>query len=333
MSITIRDVAKRADVSVATVSRVLNGSAKVSEEAKNAVLKAQKELGFYFNANARTLARKDSATIGVLVSDISDPYFASMIKSCDITANELGKSLLITQGFYDAKREKQAIDNLISQQCSGLIIHAMGIDDKTLSSYMKTVPYIVLVNRIVKGFEDRCVNIDNKKAMYDAVCYLIKNGHKKIAYVNSSHNIIDATMRLEGYKKALIDNGIKVDEKMIFAVTPSLEGGAKAADELLKLGTDKFTAVACYSDTIAASAMSIFEKEGIKVPEEISFIGFDNLFLSSCLKPALTTVQNPIEEMGKNALLLSLARYKKDLSFVTPKFNTELIVRKSVTKI
>ena len=150
MSITIRDVAKRADVSVATVSRVLNGSAKVSEEAKNAVLKAQKELGLYFNANARTLARKDSATIGVLVSDISDPYFASMIKSCDITANELGNSLLITQGFYDAKREQEALDNLLSHQCSGIIIHVLGISDEVLSDYMKRFPYIVLINRLLK---------------------------------------------------------------------------------------------------------------------------------------------------------------------------------------
>ena len=99
MAATIRDVAKRANVSVATVSRVLNGTAKVSDSAKDAVLKAQKELGFYLNANARTLAKKDSETIGILVSDISDAYFGSMIKSCDVVANSLGKSLLITQGF------------------------------------------------------------------------------------------------------------------------------------------------------------------------------------------------------------------------------------------
>lgn len=179
MAATIRDVAKRANVSVATVSRVLNGTAKVSDSAKDAVLKAQKELGFYLNANARTLAKKDSETIGILVSDISDAYFGSMIKSCDVVANSLGKSLLITQGFYDPVREKNAIDSLLSHQCSGLIIHAMAIDDAVLSDYMSRFHEIVLVNRILKGYEDRCVNIDNKGAMYKEIEYLIKNGHKK----------------------------------------------------------------------------------------------------------------------------------------------------------
>lgn len=336
MAATIRDVAKRANVSVATVSRVLNGAAKVSDSAKDAVLKAQKELGFYLNANARTLAKKDSETIGILVSDISDAYFGSMIKSCDVVANSLGKSLLITQGFYDPVREKNAIDSLLSHQCSGLIIHAMAIDDAVLSDYMSRFPAIVLVNRILKGYEDRCVNIDNKGAMYKEIEYLIKNGHKKIAFINSSFDIIDAHQRKEGYLEAMKENHLEVNEELMLSVPPSLEGGAQAAEKLLQvLKKDKnaFTAIACYSDTIAASAMSIFENRGIKVPEEVSFTGFDDLFLSSCLSPALTTVRNPIEDMGKNALLLSLDRASGENKFKISPFKTELIVRKSVANI
>ena len=249
-----------------------------------------------------------------------------MIKSCDVVANSLGKSLLITQGFYDPVREKNAIDSLLSHQCSGLIIHAMAIDDAVLSDYMSRFHEIVLVNRILKGYEDRCVNIE----------YLIKNGHKKIAFLNSSFDIIDAHQRKEGYLEAMKAHHLEVNEELMLSVPPSLEGGAQAAEKLLQvLKKDKnaFTAIACYSDTIAASAMSIFENRGIKVPEEVSFTGFDDLFLSSCLSPALTTVRNPIDDMGKNALLLSLDRASGENKFKISPFKTELIVRKSVTDL
>ncbi|NLK84417.1 MAG: substrate-binding domain-containing protein [Aeromonadales bacterium] len=333
MTATIKDVALKAGVSVATVSRVLNGTAKVSDDAREAVLKAQRELGFYLNANARTLAKKDSDTIGILVSDISDPYFASMIKSCDVLANSMGKHLLITQGFYDPIREHKALDSLLSHKCSGLILHVLGLNDDVLSDYMKRFPQIVLINRYLEGFEHRCVNIDNEDAMYSVVSYLIENGHKKIAYITSSFNIKDANDRLEGYKKALREHNLPIDEDLIIKSQPSLEGGAKAAKELLSLGVDRFTAVACYSDSIAASAMSTFEHNGIQVPKQVSFTGFDDLFLSSCLNPALTTVTNPIEKMGAGALKLSLALRNNDNSYKIETFKTELIKRNSVEKL
>ncbi|SKA67251.1 LacI family DNA-binding transcriptional regulator [Succinivibrio dextrinosolvens] len=333
MTVTIRDVAKKANVSVATVSRVLNGTAKVSDEARNAVLAAQSELGFYLNANARTLAKKDSETIGVLVSDISDPYFGTMIKSCDMEANAMGKSLLIAQGFYDPVREQKAIDSLLSHQCSGMLVHALAIDDIILSDYMRRFPYIVLINRRLRGFEDRCVIIDNHNGMYDLTNYLIKFGHKKIAYVTSSFGISDAQERFSGFKKACADNNIEINPRLILSVPPSLEGGKMAAEQLMKIGIDQFSVVMCYCDTIAASAMSTFENNGIKIPDDISITGFDDLFIASCLNPALTTVTNPIGIMGKEALKLSLARYKKDYDFTIPQFKTELIIRKSVQEI
>ena len=172
--------------------------------------------------------------------------------------------------------------------------------------------------------------------MYKEIEYLIKNGHKKIAFINSSFDIIDAHQRKEGYLEAMKAHHLEVNEELMLSVPPSLEGGAQAAEKLLQvLKKDKnaFTAIACYSDTIAASAMSIFENRGIKVPEEVSFTGFDDLFLSSCLSPALTTVRNPIDDMGKNALLLSLDRASGENKFKISPFKTELIVRKSVTDL
>ncbi len=329
---TIRDVAKLANVSVATVSRVLNGTAKVSDKAREAVLSAQRQLGFYLNANARALAQKDSEIIGVLVSEVSDPYFGVMVRSCEEVAHEYGKSLLVAQGFHDPAREQRAIEHLLSHQCAGLIIHALALPDRVLSNYMRDFPYMVIINRILRGFEDRCVNINNFQGMYLAVSTLIKNGHKKIAYINSSHHIVDAQERLAGYLCALKDNNLEVDERIILSEVPSLEGGAKAAQILLQYRGD-FTAVASYNDALAASCMASFINSGIEVPNEVSFIGFDNLFLSSCLNPALTTVTNPVADMGASATRLSLSLYKKDYSYKLPEFLTILINRKSVKNL
>ncbi len=330
MNATIRDVAKKANVSVATVSRVLNGTAKVSENTKEAVLIAQRELGFHLNANARTLAKKGSETIGVLVSDISDPYFGAMIKACDETAHEKGKALLITQGFYDEQREIKAINSLLSHQCSGILVHALAISDKILSKYMQDYPYMVLINRRLQGFEDRCVMIDNISAMYDLTNYVIKFGHTKIAFVNSSFNIDDAKERFLGFKKACEDNKVKIDDKLIISVPPSLEGGKIAAETLFNIGIENFSIVMCYCDTIAASAMSVFAGHGVVIPDMLSVTGFDDLFIASCLNPTLTTVTNPIEMMGKEALKLSLERFNNNQNYKISHFKPVIIIRKSV---
>ncbi len=329
---TIRDVAKLAQVSVATVSRVLNGTAKVSEKARNAVLKAQRELGFYLNANARALAQKDSEVIGVLVSEVSDPYFGVMVRSCEEIAHEHGKALLVAQGFHDPVREQRAIENLLSHQCSGLVIHALSIPDRVLARYMQDFPYMVIINRVLPGYEDRCVNINNFQGMYLSVSTLIKNGHRKIAFINSSHHIVDASERLAGYLCALRDHNLDVNENIIISELPLLEGGARAAQKLMAF-RGEFTAVAAYNDTLAASCMTTFENAGIKVPDEVSFIGFDNLFLSSCLTPSLTTITNPVDDMGASATRLSLALYHHDYSYKLPEFSTILINRKSIRNL
>ncbi|MBO6258821.1 MAG: substrate-binding domain-containing protein [Succinivibrio sp.] len=325
---TIRDVARLANVSVATVSRVLNGTAKVSDEAKNAVLEATHALGFYLNANARALAQKDSEIIGVLVSEVSDPYFGVMVRSCEEVAHSNEKILLVAQGFHEEKRELRAINSLLSHRCAGLVVHALAVPDKVMAEYMKSFPYMVMINRVLPGFEDRCVNINNFRGMYLTTKTLIENGHRKIAYVNSSHRILDADERCNGYRQALLDHGCEVNENLILKVSPSLEGGTTAAHKLLE-HKDEFTAVACYNDALAAALMAVFADKGIKVPEQISVIGFDNLFLSSCLNPPLTTVTNPVDIMGKYATLLSLALYNHQ-EFKLPEFETKLIWRKSV---
>lgn len=325
---TIRDVAKLANVSVATVSRVLNGTAKVSDSAREAVIKARNELGFHLNANAKALAQQESDTIGVLVSDVSDPYFAAMVKASEEVAHKSGKMLFVTQGFHDVNRELRALNSLISRQCNCLVIHALAIPDPILSRYMRDYPYMVLVNRILKGFEDRCVNINNSHGMYLIVRELIRSGCRKIAYVNSAHRILDADERLSGYYEALHEAGLDIDSSLVFSEQPYLEGGFVAAERLLSM-RGRFDAVACYNDALASALIARFVREGIDIPGEISVTGFDNLPLSVCLNPTLTTITNPVNEMGRCAAELSLALYAHK-EYKLPEFRTEIIRRESV---
>lgn len=327
---TIRDVAKRAGVSVATVSRVLNGKEGVSIDKRDAVIRARNELGFHLNANAKALAQQDSDTIGVLVSDVSDPYFSTMIKASEEVAHSHGKMLFVTQGFHDVTRELRALNSLISRQCACLVIHALAIPDQILSRYLHDYPYMVLVNRIVKGYEDRCVNINNSRGMFLIVNELIQAGCRRIAYVNSCHHILDADERLSGYYSAMHQAGLEIDPDLVLSEQPYFEGGFKAATILLKL-KGKFDAVACYNDAQASTIISSFMRNGINVPKDVCVTGFDNLPLSVCLNPTLTTITNPVMDMGRCAAELSLALYNHE-DYKLPEFKTEIIRRESVSK-
>ena len=327
---TIRDVAKLANVSVATVSRVLNGTAKVSDAAREAVLRARNELGFHLNANAKALAQQESDTLGVLVSDVSDPYFAAMVKASEEVAHKNGKMLIVTQGFHDVNRELRAINSLLSRQCNCLVVHALAVPDLILSRYMRDCPYMILVNRILKGFEERCVNINNSRGMYLIVKELIRSGCRKIAYVNSSHRILDADERLAGYYEALHEAGLEIKSDLVLTEQPYLEGGFVASEKLMAM-RGRFDAVACYNDALASAVISSFVREGIEIPSEVSVTGFDDLPLASCLNPSLTTITNPVMEMGRCAAEMSLALYKHE-EYTLPEFRTEIVRRESVRK-
>lgn len=332
---TIRDVAERANVSIATVSRVINNSAKVSPTIKEAVLKAQKELNFSPNANARALAQRESNTIGMVVSDVSDPYFATAVRSCDDAIQSSGLNLIIAQGHHDAERERKAIESLISYKCRGLVVHALALDDDTLRHYLDRVESMVMINRVIKGYEDRCLNCDNYAGECLAVGELIAKGHTKIAFINSSHQILDAAERLQGYVDTLTEHGIEFNPVLVAEAPPSIEGGASATQNLLSRLTPgkDFTAIACYSDVMAIGAIPVLYANGLTVPGDVSITGFDNLYLSYCTWPSLTTIDNPIKKMAEEALNRSLRLYRHEPLDPPHRLDVSLVRRDSVKDI
>eukprot|EP01084_Bolivina_argentea_P145992 255761_1 len=159
---TIKDVARLAGVSVATVSRVINNSPKASEASRLAVHSAMESLSYHPNANARALAQQTTETVGLVVGDVSDPFFGAMVKAVEQVAYHTGNFLLIGNGYHNEQKERQAIEQLIRHRCAALVVHAKMIPDADLASLMKQMPGMVLINRILPGFENRCIALDDR---------------------------------------------------------------------------------------------------------------------------------------------------------------------------
>lgn len=328
---TIKDVARLAGVSVATVSRVINDSPKASDASRQAVLAAMASLNYHPNANARALAQQSSDTLGLLVGDVSDPFFGSMVKAVEQVAYHTGNFLLIGSGYHNEHKERQAIEQLIRRRCAALVVHARMLPDAELIGLMQQIPGMVLINRIVAGFEKRCVALDDRYGTWLATRHLIQQGHTRIGYLCSDHSISDVEDRLRGYYDALQENGLPANDRLVTFAGPDESGGELAMTELLGRGKS-FTAVACYNDAMAAGAMAVLNDNGVEVPRDISLIGFDDVLVSRYVRPRLTTVRYPIVTMATQAAELALAlSANRPAPEITYLFSPTLVRRHSVT--
>lgn len=330
---TIKDVAKEAGVSVATVSRVVNKSPKASKAAIESVNTAMKKLGYRPNANARALVSKSTNTIGVMVGDVSDPFFGSLLKAVDTVAQAHQKHLLIGNGYHDAQTEKEAIELLINNRCESLVIHSKGLSDEELIQFANEVKGLVIINRHIPEIAERCISLDNELGSLLATEFLIKNGHQHIAYINSDQDIDDSHQRQSGYVTALNKHNLSIDKTLIVAAEPTDEGGTMAMQSLLNRDV-AFTAAVCYNDYMAAGALATLEEHNISVPNKVSLMGFDNGLIAKYLHPKLSTMDYPIQAMAEQAAELSLALAKEDNTTIKGAiFEASLITRASVSKV
>ena len=328
---TIKDVARLAGVSVATVSRVINHSPKASEGSRQAVLQAMETLQYHPNANARALAQQSTETIGLVVGDVSDPFFGAMVKSVDEIAWQTGKFLLIGNGYHDEQKERQAIEQLIRHRCAALVVHSKKVPDDELSNLMQQIPGMVLLNRVLPNYEQRCIALDDRYGAWLATRHLIQMGHKNIAFICSNHAISDSQDRLQGYYDALKEHGLPCNERLVTFGEPDETGGETAVTALLGQGRN-FTAIACYNDSMAAGALAVLNDNGIRVPEDISLTGFDDVLVSRYIRPRLTTIRYPIMTMAQQAATLALAlAHNQPLPEVTRLFTPTLVRRHSVS--
>ncbi|WP_416307925.1 LacI family DNA-binding transcriptional regulator [Neptunicella sp. SCSIO 80796] len=297
---TIYQVSELAGVSLATVSRVINGVTPVSEKTREKVLEAMDKLNYRPNSIAQSLASNKTDTIGYVVPELHGSFFGSMMSGSDKVLRSSGKHMFIAPGHSNEKDEKEAIEILIGRRCDALILHLEAISDDYLIELAKeNIPFVV-VNRYIEAISEHCISMDNKLGGYLATQALVKQGHNQVAYIAGSLWKADARERLEGHKQALREAGIDFDETLMYEGDFQGHAGEEGIKALFSQGK-QFTAVACANDEMASGAINAIREQDLLIPEDISVVGFDNVEYSNYLTPKLTTIHYPMEDIGKMA--------------------------------
>ena len=330
----IKDVAKAAGVSVSTVSRVINHPDSVVAEKRQAVLAAMEAMEYRPNSLARALVSNRSNCVGLLVGEIDSPFFGQLMAGVHRVVLDAGKHVIVTAGYHQADQERESIRFLLERRCDALVVHSKALPDEELVRLLKQDTPVIIVNRLIPGWEHRCVYLDNEYGAYLATRHLLTKGHTNIAYIGTNIAIEDGADRVHGYRRALEEFGVEFDERKLVKAFPDEEGGHYAMAEVLsrRLGT---TAVFSYNDAMAAGAITMLQDSGHRVPEEISIVGFDDVILARLLNPRLTTIRYPIHEMGALAARILLHDLDKNTPVVEQplRFTPRLVERHSVRDV
>ncbi|MFQ6058415.1 MAG: LacI family DNA-binding transcriptional regulator [Anaerolineae bacterium] len=331
MPVTRDDVARRAGVSAATVSYVINdGPRPVSPETRAKVLRAIEELGYRPSAVARSLRLQRTSTIGLLVPDTSNSYFAELAQGIEQVAFSNGYTVILCHTCYDPQKELEYVDVLYSKRVDGVIfIPATSSLDPIQQLMDRKVP-VVVVDRLVSGTRTRSVVVDNFRGGYEATAHLINLGHKRIGCIIRPIYLAHSMDRVRGYKAALRDHGLPVDESCIVKGGFRYADGDRAMQALLALDPPP-TAVFAYNDIMAIGAMRAIHTAGLRVPQDVSVVGFDDIDEASYTNPPLTTVAQPKLEMGRKGaeLLIEMMQNADSPSDATLTLDVHLVVRQS----
>lgn len=324
--VSIREVARLANVSPATVSRVINGTAKVDAEKTDRILRAIKETGFIPNEAARTLFRKSANMIGLILPAIENPFFTQLASAIDRTANQYGYRLFMYNTSDDAEKELAAFQALLAMNVDGIILTSCS---EKLHAWLKDckVP-VVITDRIssVPGL-DAYLYCDGHQGGRLATQHLVECGCSRIACLQAPQHMFSARTRYEGYRDVCREQGL---EERIIPCDYDFQAGLTATERLLEQYPDTDGIVAC-NDMVAISAYKVLHKRGISVPDQIQIVGFDGIHLSGLLSPELTTVKQPIEEIGVKATELIVHRTAphEGAKFVYP---PELVIRETTKR-
>ncbi len=333
MRITISDIAKLANVSKSAVSIVLNNKSGVSEATRKKVLGTIKKYNYYPNQIAQSLAARETKSIGLIIKEIDNPYFAKVMKGVYDACSKLGYSVLLGSSELSSEKESEIINALLTKRVDGLLISPLQSEDTdfTYLANLLNDDYPLVILGEIKNFSTNRVDIDNINAAYDAVSYLIKLGHKRIAHLAGPVHSGHGQKRMEGYKQALIDNSIPINKNYILSIDPYTANGYKAGIELFSNNDLLPTAVFCYNDLVAIGLINALLDLKIPVPDKVSVVGFDNIDFSEFIKIPLTTIQMPAYEIGKAAATMLVNQITNSHSTQTEKVILEhtLIERSS----
>ncbi|BDP43369.1 LacI family transcriptional regulator (plasmid) [Deinococcus aetherius] len=328
-SVTLAQVARAAGVSASTVSRILNGTANVSVEKREAVERTLAQLNYQPNVLARGLAGGRTMNVGVLTQDISSPFYGEALRGVEQGLAGSGYVPVFMSGHWHEKEETEAIDLLLARRVDAMLILGGVTPDAGLREVAGRVP-LVAIGRSLPDLGRQCLRVDNRHGAFLATRHLIELGHRSIAHIAGIPSHRDAQDRLEGYREALADAGIGFDPDLVLAGDFLEHSGFLATTRLVE-GRGFFTAIFAANDQMAYGARLALHRKGLRVPEDISLVGFDDLAGSAYTCPPLTTVRQPVHEMGRAAarcVLRMLAGQPPAL----PPLQVQLVLRESTAR-
>jgi LacI family transcriptional regulator len=292
-------VAKEAGVSPSTVSRILNGTARVREAKVRAVEAAIAKLKFMPNPVARSLARGKSMSIGVVTQSIDSPFYGEALAAIERGLVRARYSALVVSGHWKEGDERRSVAHLLGRRVDGIILLTSCLPDRELVNLSLNVP-LVVTGRSVPGDRIHCLDVDSTEGARLATAYLIGQGHRRIAMLSGPADHLDAMQRLKGYRAALAAARIAFSRRLVAYGDYSESGGHRTMNELLDSGVE-FTAAFAANDQTACGAMLALYRRGLRVPDDVSLVGFDDLAASAFTIPPLTTVHRSIDEIGEGA--------------------------------
>jgi LacI family transcriptional regulator len=324
--VTIKQVAERAGVSQATAARVLGQYGHASEAARASVASAAEELGYVANHAARTLASGSSRTVGLIVGDVENPFFATAARGLADALEAAGYTLLLANSDEDAAREEDALRAFATRQLDGLVVSPVSETDRAPLSWPGP---LVQIDRVVSDLPVDSVVVDNRAGAEAAVLHLGSFGHAPIGLLSEPAKISSTAERVAGYRAAMKRLGATVDDRFIAVASPTQDSARRVAREMLA-AAERPRAIFTASNFMTAGALHAIRELGLRVPEDVALVGFDDLDWTTLVDPPITVVAQPVIEVGRRAGELLLARLRGEdgppRQVVLP---TELVVRRS----
>lgn len=318
MKATIKDVADRSGVSIATVSRVINGASVVSEKSRKKVLKAIEELDFKPNQVARNLVMQKNTTIGIIVPTLGNQFYGGILNGIEDASSEMGYDIMLCTSGGDSKKEVRYLDAFEERHCAGVIIMTRKLENETVQKINSMEIPVIMMNRNTSGLKCPTVSIDNFRAAYEVTNYLIDHGHTRIALFRNSVDI-DAfgVEQYSGFERALAEHDIDIDRSLVKYGEFKIQKSYELMKGLIEEGNVP-TAVIATSDVMAIGVCNALLDSGYRVPEDVSVVGFNDIELAKYYRPALTVIHQPLKVMGDEAVQMIISMDKGEGRGIIP---------------
>ncbi|MCJ7842263.1 LacI family transcriptional regulator [Lederbergia sp. NSJ-179] len=334
-NITIYDIAREANVSPATVSRVLTGNAKVRPQTMQKIVSVIEKHNFRPNSLARSLLHKQSKTIGFILPDINHPFFSTFVLNSEAHALELGYTSFLCNTLNNSKNESKYLQSLVEKQVDGIIYLGGRINDSNtgeqyadeMKKVMERIP-VVFVNGQLAGVDAHIVKTDEEAGVDHLVELLVNLNHKKIGFLGGKEGITSTDVKRNAFIKAINRKGLEVNNHWILGSGFSIESGEEVASRLLNL-KERPTAVLCVNDFVAIGVIKVLTKFGLKVPDDISVVGFDDIYLAKHFPPGITTISQNYEQLGRTAVDILVDLMKEKNPKKETVVSTALVLRDS----